>query len=292
MNNLKIVFCGLSKNCGENLIKNTEFILNFKKKYQSINVYLIVVDSDSIDGNLDYLINLNNLQDITVVFKNDLEKTVSSRIERIAICRNIGLDYIRKNFNTYSNLIYIPFDNDIDIFKYLNIEKFMDLVMQTKNSDSDALFPVSLPYYYDIFALRAEGWVSYNSQLLVKSLKTKFRYFSFLWNYFYIFRHQLSPFEISKKNFKVTSAFGGIGIYDLSSIDKLELEYRISDKDIDYYSEHIEFNKKFKTLNIETNWKIPAPFQHIEFKQYNYINKVKYILRTINSDFLKNKNEK
>ena len=116
MNNLKIVFCGLSKNCGENLIKNTEFILNFKKKYQSINVYLIVVDSDSIDGNLDYLINLNNLQDITVVFKNDLEKTVSSRIERIAICRNIGLDYIRKNFNTYSNLIYIPFDNDIDIF--------------------------------------------------------------------------------------------------------------------------------------------------------------------------------
>lgn len=292
MNNLKIVFSGLSKNCGDNLIKNSEFILNFKNNYKNHQIYLVIVDSDSNDGNLDYLKNLDKLQDVSVVFKDGLENTINSRIERIAICRNIGLDYIKEKFNDLSDVIYIPLDNDIDIFKYLNCEQFMDLVNQTKNTYFDAIFPVSIPYYYDIFALRADGWVNYNSQLLIKNLKMKFKYFSFLWNYFYIFRHQLSPFEISKKNLKVYSAFGGIGIYDLSSIDIFKLKYQTSNEEIDFHSEHIEFNKKFSNLNIETNWKIPAPLQHVEYKQYNFLNKIKYILRTLKYDFLKTNNEK
>ena len=49
------------------------------------------------------------------------------------------------------------------------------------------------------------------------------------------------------------SAFGGIGIYKLKHLTKSDLQYVVSKKDKDFYSEHIEFNKKFNRLKLILN---------------------------------------
>ena len=76
-----------------------------------------MIESDSIDGSLEYLKNLTSNSNIELFIENGLEERISSRIERIAICRNIGLDYIKNNFSDLNNVIYIPYDNDIDLFR-------------------------------------------------------------------------------------------------------------------------------------------------------------------------------
>ena len=62
---------------------------------------------------------------------------------------------------------------------------------------------------------------------------------SFLYNFIFIFRHQITSEKISvKKNVKVKSAFGGIGIY------KLENNYKFYSLDTKYpqdVSEHVQF---------------------------------------------------
>ena len=99
MNNVKIVFCGLSKNCGETLIKNLKFIDRFIHSYKDYDIRSIVIESDSIDGSLEHLKNLTANSSIELFIENNLESTTPSRIERIAICRNIGLNYIKRIFH-------------------------------------------------------------------------------------------------------------------------------------------------------------------------------------------------
>lgn len=283
MNNVKIVFCGLSKNCGETLIKNLKFIDRFIHSYKDYDIRSIVIESDSIDGSLEHLKNLTANSSIELFIENNLESTTPSRIERIAICRNIGLNYIKKNFSSLNDLIYIPYDNDIDLFQNTNETKFMSIIESMLNEKNvNVIFPISEPYYYDIFALRAKGWVNYNAQRIVGILKRKIKLFSFIWNYIFIFRNQLPPNKI--KILDVESAFGGIGIYKLNNIDQSDLQYVVSKKDKDFYSEHIEFNKKFNGLKINLEWVIKAPHQHLEYKSQSFSGKMKYILKTIKYD--------
>lgn len=284
MNDVKIVFCGLSKNCGSTLIKNLEFINKFIDTYKDIYIKSIVIESDSEDGSLEHLKKLEANSSIELFIKNNLEQTISSRIERIAICRNIGLEYIKKNFVSLDNLIYIPYDNDINLFQNTNEKKFMSLIEELFNEKNvSGIFPISDPYYYDIFALRAKGWVNYNAQKIVGKLKRTIKLFSFIWNYIFIFRNQLPPNKI--KILDVESAFGGIGIYNLKYLSLSDLQYVVSKNDKDFYSEHIEFNKKFVGLKINIDWIINAPYQHVEYKSQSISGKIKYIFKTIKYDF-------
>jgi len=108
MSDVKIIFCGLSKNCGSTLINNIEFINKFIKFYKDVDIRSIIVESDSTDGSFEYLKSLQSSSNIELFIKNGLEQKISSRIERIAICRNVGLDYIKNNFSDLDNIIYIP----------------------------------------------------------------------------------------------------------------------------------------------------------------------------------------
>lgn len=284
MSDVKIIFCGLSKNCGSTLINNIEFINKFIKFYKDVDIRSIIVESDSTDGSFEYLKSLQSSSNIELFIKNGLEQKISSRIERIAICRNVGLDYIKNNFSDLDNIIYIPYDNDIDLFDNISEDNFMSLIENLiTNKNIKGIFPISKPFYYDIFALRAKGWVDYNAQKIVGKLKRNIKIFSFIWNYIFIFRNQLPPNKI--KILDVKSAFGGIGIYELKHLNRSDLNYVVSKNDKDFYSEHIEFNKKFNGLRIKPEWIIEAPLQHVEYKSLTFLGKMKYVLKTIKYDF-------
>ena len=285
MKETEIYFCGLSKNNLDPLTQNIAYILNFKKKskYKKINV--LIVDSNSVDGSKEYLDkNSQEFEFFNVIHKDDLS-FVDSRIERIKICRNLGLKFIENNRKNNS-LVYIPLDTDFYLFSKTSPEKIDELIDYVlKMENNSGIFPVSEPYYYDIFALRAGGWLNMNSQLIVTNLKKYIRVGSFIFNYLFIFRYQLTPKQIELKKFTLISAFGGIGIYNISNFDLNTKSYDISEKSKEMHSEHLFFNKHFNHLEIRTDWVIDAPKEHILFKSYTLKDKIIYIVKTFKEDF-------
>lgn len=285
MKDTEIYFCGLSKNNLDSLTQNIAYILNFKKKSKYTKINVLIVDSNSVDGSKEYLDrNSQEFEFFNVIHKDDLS-FVDSRIERIKICRNLGLKFIENNCKNNS-IVYIPLDTDFYLFSKTSPEKLDELIDYVlKMENNSGIFPVSDPYYYDIFALRAEGWLNINSQLIVTNLKKYIRFGSFIFNYLFIFRYQLTPKRIELKKFKLISAFGGIGIYNISNFDLKTKSYEVSEKSKEMYSEHLFFNKHFNHLEIRTDWVINAPKEHVLFKSYNFKDKIIYIVKTFKEDF-------
>ena len=280
----ELIFCGLSRNNFESLKKNIEFILLYKKKSQFKNITIFVVDSNSDDGSKEFLDELSQLNNFVKVLHEDELNSIDSRVERIKVCRNLCLKFINQNFKQ-KPLVYIPCDMDFYLFSKTSFHQLDLLVSRViKKNAKLAIFPASEPFYYDIFALRAPGWLNINSQLIVSRLKKYLKIGSFIYNYFFIFRFQLSPNKIKSKKYTLTSAFGGIAIYDVSNLDLNYQKYQINDKYKDWYSEHLYFNQYFENLEIDTNWIVDAPKEHVMFKSYDLKNKLKYIIKSFKED--------
>jgi len=277
-NDLKVYFCGISKNCINNIEKNLIFLDAFSKK-SSFDTKIIIVDSDSIDGTKEIISNYVKENKEIEFINFDLKKdNLENRIERIAKSRNECLKQI-DNFN--KETVYIPLDLDIDLFAYTNLEEIEKLINKAIYfKKNNAIFPFSTPFYYDIFALRAENWVKINSQYWVTRLKKYLKFGSFFFNYFFIFRHQIRKNDIKSDTIKVKSAFGGMGIYYFRFYPK-NLKYKISSKYPLDISEHIIFNSDFDLLFIEKSWNIPAPPEHLEYKLLTNKQKLKYFLRSL-----------
>ena len=112
----KVYFIGMSKNCFESLKLNLEFLINFKE-ISNIQFEICIIDSDSTDGTKEYCRKLINDKLINEFFEIDnLEEIYDSRVERLSICRNEGLEYLSSQLNN-GELIYIPMDMDISLFE-------------------------------------------------------------------------------------------------------------------------------------------------------------------------------
>ena len=277
-----IFFIGMSKNCFPNLKKNIDFLLEFKK-ISKFNIDICVVDSDSTDGTKKYCYNLVKTNTIdSIVEVDNLENKFSSRIERLSISRNKGLDYIKENQKKPS--LYIPMDMDLNLFSLLDCVRFEKIIEDFIDSEADGLFPYSTPYYYDIFALRQQDWVPGNNLLTSNNLKKKFRVMSFIFNYFLIFKKQRNVDTFSKNYIEVESAFGGMGIYKIQSNTLVNSRYDVSQTEVNFYSEHIFFNASFNNLFISTKWNIESPIEYTFFNSFSYIEKIIYILKTLKND--------
>lgn len=276
-----IVFVGLSKNCYDTLKKNLNFLLSFEKNYD-LHSTIIVIDSDSIDGTKQFCKELENKFDNFLFVEKDFsDETSLNRIEKLTLCRNIGINKINNELET----IYIPMDMDIDLFKFVNNKEFFELINNFENNDDlSAIFPFTIPFYYDIFALRSKGWVENNSTLIAHNFKKRIRLGSFFFNYYYVFSKMKPINNFSVELINVESAFGGIGMYKLKP--KLNYKYTVDEYESNFVSEHISFNSQFDKLYILKKWNTPSPEEYIFYKNYNYLNKFKYILKTIKYDVL------
>jgi hypothetical protein len=279
-----VFFCGISKNCAATMQKNLDFLSDFLNN-STFHSYGVFVDSDSTDGTKSLLKKFSSdLQNVIYEDLDNLEETFSNRIERIKISRNRCLEIV-SNMTRKKKFIYIPIDLDLDLFKYTTVQSFEDLIIYCINKNvPNGIFPFSEPYYYDIFALRGSNWVNINSQYWVQKFKKFIKIGSFVFNYLFIFRHQISSSEYKLKNSKIRSAFGGIGIYKFN--DGLNY-YKLSKKNPETVSEHIKFNYQFKELEILTSWMVPAPNEHLEYRLLDTNEKIKYFFKTIFFDFVK-----
>lgn len=287
MKDINIVFCGLSKDCEATIEENLTNLLILEEIIKAKSFNIVIVDS-SKDHTKEIIKNFQKkCESITLINEDNLEKRIFNRIERISFCRNLCLEFIRKTIKGES-LIYIPIDLDLNLFKNTNALKF-EIILEKFNStkEVDAIFPINIPFYYDIFALRAKNWHSNFNQLLFNFLKKYIPFSSFLLNYYFIYRKQLSLDKVQKKEFKLESAFSGAGLYKIMDGKLKNIEYSYSFKYPDLISEHVYFNKNFKNIKLEKEWIIEAPKEHIGFKILDFKGKVFYFLKTIKYDFLK-----
>jgi len=282
MENKSLYFVGLSKNCFNTLRKNLDFLKEFKA-YSEYKIYIFIIDSDSDDGTKEFCKKIKQNETIDEFIEIDnLSDKYQSRIKKLAFCRNEGLKQIKKIFKEPS--LFLPMDMDIDLFKFMDNEKFNNLLKYFIMNEIDALFPFSIPYYYDIFALRKKGWVNGNDVNKADWLKKTLILGSFFINYFYIIRKQYSPNKFRNDLINVESAFGGMAMYKIEKSEILNNTYKWDLTNSSKVCEHIFFNELFDKKFILKSWNIETPKEHNNFKSLNLIEKVLYFLTTIKYD--------
>ena len=121
-----IYICGISKNCIENIEKNLRFLEDFSKN-TTYSSKIIIVDSDSNDGTKDVIEKYRNKDNFIINELDGLEEIYTNRIDRILVSRNKCLEIISA-INNQNKIIYIPIDLDLDLFKYVTVEKISQLI--------------------------------------------------------------------------------------------------------------------------------------------------------------------
>lgn len=221
----KVCICGVIRD-GEPYFKSTMTNLrNIGALF--LDYKIVIIESDSKDNTVKLF---SSVKDRNLFFQSmgSLEKTISTREERIAKCRNIYLKHVIKNHRDYDLMIVIDMDDVLQ--EEINPKIFETCMSPEVFPTWDGVFANQSYRYYDIWALRNDE-VDYDCWEQINSGKrTKIDA---------ILKHQ---YHIPKNTpyIPVISAFGGMGIYKLKNIDdSTEYNARVNDKII---CEHVPFN--------------------------------------------------
>tara|TARA_A100001011_G_scaffold76076_1_gene78216 strand:+ start:1960 stop:2805 length:846 start_codon:yes stop_codon:yes gene_type:complete len=243
MINKKIIICSTIRNVEKDLkdffIKLDQITSNFD------DYFIILVQSNSNDNTAKSSETfLKNRKGIIINKNLDLSLY---RTQRLEICRNEFLSYIKKDtlLRTYDFLIVMDADGINSMIKY---EYIYNSINSSKNWS--AIFANQKYIYYDIWTLRIKNYIDFDcfqkikeeAQINNSNLKKVFN--NYFTKYFFIK-------NVFKDRFiKVDSAFGGLGIYQLNKI--LDCHY---DSKGGSQCEHVglneQLNKKYGDLYID-----------------------------------------
>ncbi len=278
---MNIVFAGPIRNCEKNLEKNLDFLISLKKNSIINEVSIFILESDSYDKTREKLKKYVNDSNFFIYFKDNLEESIPNRVERIAYCRNYLLKKINEEKISFD--FYIPVDLDLDLFSSTSKSKFISLIEELSNdSNNQAYFPYSTPFYYDVAALRSNNWVENDIWIKYYRMTKYIPIGKVFFRIFILYRKQKSmPKNLRPINVK--SAFGGMGIYKLNNQKLNNLKYGILDEA--QTADHIMFNNKIKNMAVLPTWNFNAPAEHIEYKLLSPLNKLKYIIKELIFDF-------
>jgi hypothetical protein len=286
MTKIELYFACLARDCADNLKENLSNIIDICT-HEAVNNYEIwIAENDSVDSTRKVLqkYECKNPAINLCLFKN-LDNKYSVRVSRIAFLRQSLLENIRESVsNTYfyrTTPLYIPIDLDSKIAQSIETAQFIDECLRVASGEVDAVFPSSEPYYYDIYALRADGWVESDCWDAVKKYKKYIG--SFIPKYTFVYKNQKSIKDIrSKGRIPVYSAFGGVGIYDLSSLSGAN--YKNGNRYPQSICEHVVFNHSCINKEISTEFVIHAPEEHINYKSSSLFGKMQFIIESMYSD--------
>jgi hypothetical protein len=222
--NKRILLVGTVSNVAKTIEKELKVVLKALSVFDSVQVFL--VESDSTDKTVKILekIALKN-RNFEFVALEKLKNKYPHRIDRIAYCRNVYVKHIRDN-NAISKWDYVAVA-DLDGMNFKLRKKGVQSCFET-NIDWDGVMANQSFGYYDLYALRAPGWVEgdcFEELEVVKknSIPPKQSRYKLL-NFFRNFRHFdklrnsviYERMRVLPKKYgfiKVQSAFGGFAIY-------------------------------------------------------------------------------
>jgi len=248
--NKKILLVGTVSNVAKTIEKELKVVLKALSVFNSIEVFL--VESDSTDETVRILekIALNN-SNVKFVALGKLKDKYPHRIARIAYCRNIYVKYIRDN-NSFGKWNYVAVA-DLDGMNFKLKKKGIRSCFET-NIDWDGVMANQRFGYYDLYALRAPGWVEGDCfeelEIVKKNTKQSMQSKNNSINFILSFRHfdklrksiiydRMKVLPKKSEYIKVQSAFGGFALYKPEVFLKNDYEHKGEDKII---SEQVTFH--------------------------------------------------
>ncbi|WP_186279043.1 hypothetical protein [Halorubrum ezzemoulense] len=282
-NDYKIYFAGLARDCEDTLEENIRTILDVCRQMPTQNCKVLIAENDSQDKTREILTKLEDEYNIELFLFDNLDEEYPIREKRIAHLRNILFEEIQDISRVEDPKIpklYVPIDLDSEITQSIDIDQFLKECHRVVNGETDAVFPASEPYYYDIYALRAEGWVEEDCWNKVR--ESRMQIGSFMSKMKFVYSKQKNIKELKKEGkISVQSAFGGVGIYNLEKLG--DASYK---RDGDYpqnICEHTIFNKAVDSKEISTDFVVRAPQEHIRYN-ISRLEKFKLFLTSSLSD--------
>ena len=293
LSSLKILVVGTISNAEKMIIKD------FNKVSKSLNftdkVNYLIVESDSQDSTLNSLQKLKNTHDnFEYLTLGKLKDSVPNRIERIRYCRNIYVQYIRNNFAEFKWDYVIVVDLD-GMNQAISKKKIISSISNKIMWDvvtSNQKFG-----YYDLLALRADGWVDedifeslkfHKLNLEVPKYKgSKYVKFIKYFNYYDKFRKKViySKMRRIRKSLPwipVKSSFGGMAIYKPNVF--LHFDYGKLFELTPIQSEHVDLHLKCNEIGLK---QFINPYMiNSNYNNYN-LNRIKLIrfLREVKKEF-------
>jgi hypothetical protein len=198
------------------------------------NYKILIYENDSKDFTRKKLIE-NKKDHYHYIFEDNI--TIENRTERIAYCRNKLLSYINKSCMDYDYLLMVDLD---DILASGKLIETINTCFLYKPEQWDAMFANCSDKYYDIFALRKKKYLTSccwndTNTLKLQGIDHNTAYNKCIAKY-------IINYPTDKKLIPVISAFGGAGLYKLTSIGDstyIGIEPKHINKQI---CEHVPFN--------------------------------------------------
>jgi len=233
----KILVTGLARDCQNHLARE---ILRTERHLLKIfaEVDFFVVESDSYDNTTEVLAQLSTRKsNFNYVSLGELSRDIPERIERLRVCRNRYVDFVRALPLGVKPDFVMVIDFDIKN-RALNLKP---LAMLKSINWWDGIFVNQKGPYYDIYALRKTGWVeddcfkTYRELTKVMSAKKAKR--EAIWR-------QMHRIPLDSGLIEVDSAFGGLGIYRRWVFDRFD--YQLFNQTTISESEHVSLHNKIR----------------------------------------------
>ena len=266
---LHIYFAGLARDCEEEIVSNLEALIRIADSRDSCQCHFFLLENDSTDRTGELLCSFRESFSAQVRLWQlpGLSLTRPERIGRLAWCRNFLLEQIQQVVIDPKTSLYVPIDLDDHIVASLEPASFWRAVDKIEGDVINGIFPLSRPYYYDLLALRAPGWVEADHQELVAAARPRLGWYRALQQFVFTRQLPLSSFAADTL-IPVESAFGGIGIYRFGAISSSR--YRVNWLDHCFECEHVSFNRGLNDLYIDTDFVVQAPAGHIAYQLMGY----------------------
>ena len=231
----RVLVTGLARDCGNHLAQE---ILRIEKHALEIftAVDFFVVESDSIDNTEKVLFQISrNRSNFQFVSLGKLANKIPGRIDRLRYCRNHYVNFVRQNIAEDKPDFVMVVDFDIKN-RALNLSPLTKLMSENW---WDGLFANQKGPYYDIYALRKEGWVEDDCfkryRELARQMPAKKAKQEAVWS-------QMRRIPRDKELIEVESAFGGLGVYRRRVFENFD--YASLSETSTGESEHISLHKK------------------------------------------------
>ena len=231
----RVLVTGLARDCGNHLARE---ILRVEQRLLEIftAVDFFIVESDSIDNTEEVLREIKSKKrNVQYLSLGKLANKIPGRIDRLRYCRNYYVNFVRQNVTEDKPDFVMVVDFDIKN-RALELHPLAKLMSENW---WDGLFANQKGPYYDIYALRKEGWVEDDCfkkyRELARQMSVKEAKQEAVWS-------RMRRIPRDKELIEVESAFGGLGVYRrrvFENFDYAPLNEQNADE-----SEHVSLHKK------------------------------------------------
>jgi hypothetical protein len=211
----KVLVVGTVRNCSRR-IRRILKVLEKELVAAGREPHFLLVESDSKDDTIDQLKDLSKARiNFRFISLGNLETSIPNRVQRIAFCRNTYLQELER-LNAveqeYSHLIVADFD---EVNFKIRFPRNSDWLF----SEESVYAANQFGRYYDIFALRAMGWVEEDYRLSIQNHVAEGC--SPLRAYLKAVAGKQKRIPPYGRAIEVQSAFGGLAVYPARILEGL-----------------------------------------------------------------------